>query len=61
MATELIFMAVSVRKAAIIWKETAGLTGAKLMEVLIRDQVMYFAAYVSLCIKPQIPLNLSSI
>ena len=50
MFAELVFMIFAVRKAAIMWKETTGLTGAKLMKVLIRDQMVYFIAYAPLLI-----------
>ena len=33
--------------AVTMWKETEGLTGAKLLKVLIMDQVLYFMMYVS--------------
>ena len=39
-------MILALRKAAIIWKETAGLKGINLAKVLIRDQAVYFIAYV---------------
>ncbi|KAI5116273.1 hypothetical protein M0805_002619 [Coniferiporia weirii] len=40
---ELVLLMLSVRKCAEFWRETAGLKGFKLMHVLIRDQVVYFA------------------
>ncbi|KAI5115185.1 hypothetical protein M0805_002068 [Coniferiporia weirii] len=40
---ELILLVLSVRKGAEFWRVTAGLNGFKLMHVLIRDQVVYFA------------------
>ncbi|KAI5117041.1 hypothetical protein M0805_000116 [Coniferiporia weirii] len=40
---ELILLVLSVRKGAEFWRVTAGLKGFKLMHVLIRDQVVYFA------------------
>ncbi|KAI5116821.1 hypothetical protein M0805_002879 [Coniferiporia weirii] len=40
---ELILLVLSVRKGAEFWRLTAGLKGFKLMHVLIRDQVVYFA------------------
>ncbi|KAI5116168.1 hypothetical protein M0805_002852 [Coniferiporia weirii] len=40
---ELILLVLSVRKGAEFWWVTAGLKGFKLMHVLIRDQVVYFA------------------
>lgn len=47
MASELVYMVLALYKASTIWKETSGLTGARLMEVLLRDQGIYFLAYVS--------------
>ncbi|KAI5116374.1 hypothetical protein M0805_008687 [Coniferiporia weirii] len=40
---ELVLLVLSVRKGAEFWRITAGLKGFKLMHVLIRDQVVYFA------------------
>ncbi|KAI5116056.1 hypothetical protein M0805_002842 [Coniferiporia weirii] len=40
---ELILLVLSVRKGAEFWRVTAGLKGFKLMHVLTRDQVVYFA------------------
>ncbi|KAI5116272.1 hypothetical protein M0805_002618 [Coniferiporia weirii] len=40
---ELVLLVLSVRKGAEFWRETAGLNGFKLIRVLIRDQVVYFA------------------
>lgn len=34
-------------KAAVIWKENHGLNNLKLVQVLMRDQVIYFLASVS--------------
>lgn len=42
----LTLMALALRKAAIIWKEAEGLTGMRLVNVLIRDQAIYFMVYV---------------
>lgn len=39
-------MTLALYQARIIWKETAGLKGLELMKVLIRDQALYFLAYV---------------
>ena len=41
-------MILALYKAAIIWKENAGLKGINLAKVLVRDQAVYFIAYVSL-------------
>ncbi|KAI5116271.1 hypothetical protein M0805_002617 [Coniferiporia weirii] len=40
---ELILLVLSVRKGTEFWGVTAGLKGFKLMHVLIRDQIVYFA------------------
>lgn len=39
---ELAIMVFALRKAAIIWKENAGLEGLDLVKMLIRDQAVYF-------------------
>lgn len=51
MASDFVYMLLALYKAATIWKETAGLTGARLMEVLVRDQAIYFLA----CVKTLVP------
>ncbi|KAI5115162.1 hypothetical protein M0805_002674 [Coniferiporia weirii] len=40
---ELALLVLSVRKAAEFWRVTAGLKGLKLVHVLVRDQIAYFA------------------
>lgn len=42
MLIDIVYSVLAVYKAAIIWKETTGLTGAKLAFNLIRDQAIYF-------------------
>ena len=39
-------MILSVKGAAIMWRETEGFTGAKLLKVLLADQVLCFLVYV---------------
>lgn len=39
-------MLLALYKAAAIWKENSGLTNLRLVKVLIRDQALYFLAYV---------------
>ncbi|THH02954.1 hypothetical protein EW145_g6658 [Phellinidium pouzarii] len=39
---ELILMALSIYKAVQFWKETEGYSGFRLMNVLVRDQTVYF-------------------
>lgn len=39
-----VLMTLAMYKAAIMWKETAGLKGLGLVKVLIRDQAFYFFA-----------------
>lgn len=46
MAYELLLLVLAVFKARIIWKETVGLRGFNLVGILIRDQVIYYLAYV---------------
>lgn len=41
-------MVLAVYEAMVIWKGTFGLRGSELIKVLIRDQVFYFLAYVSM-------------
>ena len=36
-----LYLVLALYKAAIIWKETVGCTGARLVEILIRDQAIY--------------------
>lgn len=42
MAANAFYSVLAVYKAATIWKETTGLTGARLAYMLIRDQGFYF-------------------
>lgn len=39
---QIILMIFAVSGAATIWKETEGFTGAKLLKVLMVDQILYF-------------------
>lgn len=39
-------MILALYKAALLWKESSGLGGLDLVKILVRDQLMYFAAYV---------------
>lgn len=39
-------MVLALRKAAKIWKDQAGIEGLGLVLILIRDQAVYFLAYV---------------
>ena len=43
---QVILMILSVKGAATMWRETEGFTGAKLLKVLLADQVLYFLVYV---------------
>lgn len=47
MIYELTLMTLAIRKAAKIWKENAGADGFDLVKILIRDQAVYFVAYVN--------------
>lgn len=44
MLYELVFMVLALRKAAMLWKEMAGISGLTLIRVLARDQALYFTA-----------------
>lgn len=41
-----LLMGIALYKAGVIWKESAGFTGLNLVIVLVRDQALYFLAYV---------------
>ena len=40
-----ILILVALPKAVTVWKETEGFVGAKLLRVLIVDQILYFLLY----------------
>lgn len=46
MVSQLIFLVLALVKAVIVWREAAGEKGARLMDVLIRDQALYLLLYV---------------
>lgn len=46
--SEMIFMVLALREAVKLWRMTAGLRGSRLLKAIIRDQVVYFFAYVAL-------------
>lgn len=48
LAFQIILLAFALPGAAKIWKETYGYQGSTLIRVLIQDQILYFAAYVTL-------------
>ena len=58
MAYATFLMILALYKAAIIWKETAGLKGINLAKVLVRDQAVYFIAYVPLYSALYFPMNI---
>ena len=47
MLTGLSLMVLAIYKSASYWKNSSGFKGFKLVEVLIRDQAVYFLMYVS--------------
>lgn len=44
LAFETLLMILVFYKAAVMWKENAGLAGFSLIKVLVRDQAVYFVA-----------------
>ena len=43
-----LLLVLAVYKARAVWKESAGLKGLEMVKVLIRDQAVYFLAWVDM-------------